>query len=393
MEFAQNETYNLNQIKQSLVDETYEFDGYIRFPVFEPKERIVDAPHYKDKIVQLAINNILKEAYVPTFIFDSYACIDGRGTHKCVDRIQHFIRKAKWEYGEDAYIVKIDFKKFFYSIDREILKKLLAKKIKCEKTLRLLYKIIDSARLIDLLGVPLGNTLSQICANIYLNEIDQYCKRKLSLKYYCRYMDDCIIIMPNKNSAQNLLRLLRIFARDKLHLSLNEDKSKIFPINQGVNAVGFKIYATHRLLRNDCKKKIKRKIKAMPHLIAEGKLTVQKAEQMLNSWRGHSKNSNSYNFVQGLVKKHDFIYISNKGTLKINKTKLGGDHVQPIKINCPHCSQPMEYWTKSDSIFCPQCKERIGVEPCEDELDHETAREELAEETAEETIEEPSEGD
>ncbi|NMB43490.1 MAG: RNA-dependent DNA polymerase, partial [Clostridiales bacterium] len=102
MTFAQDEVYSLMKLRQSLIDETYKFDGYIRFPVFEPKKRIIDAPHYKDKIVQLAINNVLKEVYNKCFIFDSYACIDGKGTHKCVDKIQHLMRKAKWEYGEET---------------------------------------------------------------------------------------------------------------------------------------------------------------------------------------------------------------------------------------------------------------------------------------------------
>ena len=141
MKFSLDEIYNLNNLKQSLEDESYQFDGYIRFPVFEPKVRIVDAPHFKDKIVQLAINNMLKEIYNPCFIFDSYACIDDKGTHKCVDRISHFIRKAKWQYGDDAYIVKLDVKKFFYTIDRETLKYLLPKKIKCKKSLRLILKM------------------------------------------------------------------------------------------------------------------------------------------------------------------------------------------------------------------------------------------------------------
>lgn len=107
IKFAMDETYNLRELKQSLIDETYQFEGYIEFPVFEPKERIINAPHYKDKIVQLAINNVLKEVYNPCFIYDSYACIDEKGTHKCVDRISKFMRKAKWQYGESAYIIKI----------------------------------------------------------------------------------------------------------------------------------------------------------------------------------------------------------------------------------------------------------------------------------------------
>lgn len=321
MEFSLDEIYNLKELRQSLIDETYKFDGYIRFPVFEPKERIVDAPHFKDKIVQLAVNNVLKEIYNPTFIFDSYACIDDKGTHKCVDRISHFIRKAKWEYGDDAYIVKLDVRKFFYSIDREILKILLAKKIKCKKTLRLLFKIIDSANLISLLGLPLGNTLSQICANVILNVLDNYCKRKMRIKYYVRYMDDSIIVARNKDEANEILELIGEFLKSELHLNLNEDKSKVFPLAQGVNAIGYKIYPTHRLLRNGSKKKIKRKIKAMPKLILDGKMSIQKAEQILNSWLGHSSHANSYNFINKIVAKYDFIEYKNK-KLCINKNQL-----------------------------------------------------------------------
>lgn len=318
IEFARDETLNLRQLRQSLIDETYCFDGYIRFPVFEPKERIVDAPHFKDKVVQLAINNVLKEVYNPTFIYDSYACIDGKGTHKCVDRIQHFIRKAKWQYGEEACIIKIDIKKFFYSIDREILKRILPKKIKCKKTLRLIFKIIDSARVISPKGLPLGNTLSQLCANITMNKADQFIKRKLRVRYCIRYMDDVILIVENKEKARLVLRKTEEYIKHNLHLDLHDKKTKIFPINQGVNAIGFKIHSTHRLMRNDCKKKIKRKVKAMPKLISEGKLTVHKAEQMLNSWMGHASGASSYNFIQKLIKDSGFIY-QHKKALKVRR--------------------------------------------------------------------------
>lgn len=326
MKFVLDEVYNLEKLRQSLIDETYQFNGYTRFKVYEPKERVINAPHFKDKIVQLAINNVLKKVYNPCFIYDSYACIDDKGTHKCVDRISYFMRKAKWEYGEDAYIIKGDIKKFFYTINRDTLKRLLPKKIKCKKTLRLLFKIIDSADILGLLGLPLGNTLSQICANIYMNQLDQFCKRKLSLKYYVRYMDDFIIIVESKDEANRVLSLVEGFVEEKLHLKLNKDKTKIFPIEQGVNAIGYKIYATHRLLRNDSKKKIKKKIKAMPDLINGGKLTIEKAEQMLNSWKGHAEHANSYNFIQKLIKKHDFLYLkkkrNGKTVFKIDVSKL-----------------------------------------------------------------------
>lgn len=325
MKFTLDEVYNLNELRDNLINGTYEFDGYTTFTVYEPKDRVINAPHFKDKIVQLAINNVLKEIYSPCFIFDSYACINNKGTHKCVDRIQHLMKKAKWDYGEGTTIIKGDVKKFFYTIDRQVLKDLLPKKIRCKETLSLLFKIIDSADTIDILGLPLGNTISQLCANIYLNELDQFCKRKLSLKYYIRYMDDVILFVKDKQTAKETLDSIIEFIEINLKLNLNKSKTKIFPLEQGVNAIGYKTYPTHRLLRNDSKKKIKRKIKAMPHLIKEGKLTIEKAEQILNSWLGHAKYGNSYNFIKKLIMKNNFLYITNKKgkkVLKINKYKL-----------------------------------------------------------------------
>lgn len=272
--------------------------------------------------MQLAIVEIIKDLYYPGFIFDSYACIDGKGTHKCVERISYFMRKAKWEYGEDAYIIKVDIKKFFYSIDRGILKKLIRKKIKCSKTLGLVYEIIDSADLIDEKGLPLGNTISQLCANITMNELDQYAKRNLRLKYYVRYADDVVAIVENKDEAIKNLKKIEAYLAEKLNLKINKNKTKIFPISQGVNTVGFKIHPTHKLMRNDSKKRIKRKMSKMKRLIEEDRLSMGKAEQIINSWYGHAKQADSYNFVNKITAKYDYIYLNSRDTLKINTNKI-----------------------------------------------------------------------
>jgi RNA-directed DNA polymerase len=311
-----DEIYNLLQLRTEIKSGTYSFSGYINFKVTEPKVREINAPHYRDKIVQLAINNVLKEIYQPKFIYDSYACLDDKGTHACVKRIYYFMRKAKWEYGDGATIVKIDIKKFFYSIVRGILKELIARTIKDEETLNLVYIIIDSADEIDVVGMPLGNTISQLCANIYLNEIDQYAKRSLSLRYYIRYADDIVAIVENKERAKEVLELIRVRVETKLQLKLNENKSKTFPIAQGVNAIGFKIYPTHMLLRNDSKKRIKRKLRKFRPMLIEEKISIEKVEQILNSWHGHAEQANVYGFVQSLLKRFDYIKLVNKKSKK-----------------------------------------------------------------------------
>lgn len=318
MKFKENESYNLNELRNKLLTGLWKFGNYTEFVVHEPKVRIINAPRYEAKIVQLAINNILKREFNKRYIFDSYACIDGKGNHKAVDRVSYFMRKAYSKYGEDAYIIKLDIRKFFYSINRDILKSILVRKIKCKETLTLIYLIIDSAEQIDELGLPLGNTLSQLFANVYMNELDQYCKRRLGVKYYIRYADDVIVFLENKEEANKILKEIKSFLDNDLGLVTNNHKTKIFPIEQGVNAYGYKIYRTHRLLRDDSKKKIKRKAKKFPRLIQEGKMTVLKVEQILNSWMGHAMRGDSHNFIIRLIKNNPYIYINSKGTLKVN---------------------------------------------------------------------------
>lgn len=337
--FAKDETYNLEALRSSIIDNSYTFSGYNRFVVFEPKERIVDAPRFKDKIVQIAINNILKDNRNRAFIYDSYACIDNKGTHKCVDRIYKFIGKAKWEYGEKAQIIKMDIAKFFYTIDREVLKKILTSKIDCAKTLALLFKIINSADVLDSLGLPLGNTLSQICANIYMDKLDQYCKRYSGIKYYARYADDIIVITKDKSEAIKTLDEMNKFIEKTLNLKANIKKTKFFPINQGVNTVGFKIHATHKLLRNDSKKRIKQKAKKLRSLIAGGKITPRKAEQIFNSWLGHANTGSSKNFIDSLILRNDYLFLDSKGKIRVNVDKLNGGKHEHSRDNMPKLRQ------------------------------------------------------
>lgn len=314
--FDKDKSYNIKMLVDSIRDKTYMPKEYIEFMVYEPKERVIHAPAFQDKLVQRMVYNILKGVYSNIFIKDSYACIVGKGTHAASDKTYHYLRKAKWEYGEKSYIVKLDIKKFFYSIDRGIIKSLYRKKINCAKTLWLLDKIVDSAPGGE--GLPLGNITSHTFANIIGNEIDQYCKRYLGIKYYVRYMDDIFMILPSKDDAKSVFNLCKNFIENSLSLRLNGNKSKIFPIKQGVNFVGFKTWCTHKLLRNSSKQNIKSRLRKIPYLIKGGKITTEKAEQMINSWHGHAMYGSSWNFIKNIIDKYNYIYLTNN-KLKIKR--------------------------------------------------------------------------
>lgn len=285
----------------------YRVGEYIRFKVYEPKERWVSAPRVRDKVVQFATHHIIKHVYEEVFISDSYACLDGRGTHAAVESVQRDMRIAEREFL-DPWIVSVDVSKFFYSIDREILKRILRKKIKCRKTLWLLDLIIDSSPEGET-GIPLGNVTSQDFANIYLNEIDQYAKRFLGVRYYTRYMDDMISIVDGKFAAQCLKEDMCNFLVDRLNMVANSKKSQIFPLAQGVNAYGYKVWTTHKLVRNDSKKRAKRRIKAMDRKMKAGIIEQAEVTQSVNSWLGHARHSNSYNLVKKIYRKYPYITI------------------------------------------------------------------------------------
>lgn len=299
---------NLVKLWRELKNETYIPSDYIEFKVYEPKERIINAPKIRDKIVQFSVHTVLQDVYYSKFINSSYACLEGRGTHRAVNKVQHNIRHCKWKNG-GGWILKMDVAKFFYSINRDILKRIIRKKIKDKKFLMLLDKIIDSSPEGEK-GIPLGNVTSQDFANIYLNEVDQYAKRYLGLKYYVRYMDDIIIVVPTKEEAQDARDKIIKFLDEKLDLKTN-NKTKIFPIEQGVNAYGFKIFTTHKLVRNSTKSAMKRRIKAMDRKIQSGEISEKYVQNCVSSWLGHARHSNSYNLSKKIFNKYKYIQVEN----------------------------------------------------------------------------------
>jgi retron-type reverse transcriptase len=300
---------NLVHLWRDLKDEEYEVGKYIRFKVFEPKERNISAPHIRDKTVQFAVHRVLKEVYKPVFIKGSFACQEDKGNHRAVEHLQHNMRVCKWKHG-GGWILKIDVKKFFYSIDRDILKRILQKKIKDEKFLRLLNKIIDSSPEGEK-GIPLGNVTSQDMANIYLDKLDQYCVRFLKAKYYTRYMDDVCIVTPTKEQAQEYLEKIKTFLEERLGLETNQ-KTKIFPLEQGVNAYGFKIWTTHRLLRDKSKQAMKRRIKRMDEKQKAGEMTKKEVIQAVSSWLGYARWSCSFNLCKKIFAPYPYIKVEGE---------------------------------------------------------------------------------
>lgn len=294
----------LKMIQKKLYEETYQFGTYQKFYVYEPKKREILAAPYRDRIVHTwYVKNFLETIFVPTFISTSYACIQNRGTHACAIAVKHTIRNLYHSpQYQGAYIIKMDVKKFFKNINRTILLNIIQRKVKDEKMIRLTAKILESARDFDSIpgvGIPIGNYTSQIFANIYLNELDQYAKHTLKCRYYYRYMDDICVIVSSKEKAKYILEKLTQFLREKLSLELNS-KTNIFKISQGVNFVGYKIGMKYVRIRNSSKKRLVSKLKLIEKKLQAQEIFVQDAKKLLAGNYGHMQIAD----IHGISKKY-----------------------------------------------------------------------------------------
>ena len=308
IKFEFNLENNLINILNSLSNKTYRLGKYFTFKIFEPKERFIQALPYRDRIVhQWYVEEFIKPYIVPKFINTSFACLTDKGTHKAVQEVQHQMQIYKRNFG-DFWILKCDIRKFFYSIDPCILFEILKKYIEDKD---LLYStqilIFNDPVYKDKVGIPIGNYTSQFFANIYLNELDQYIKRVLKIKYYTRYMDDFVLLLKNKQQCIDTKKIIEDFLAKNLRLELN-DKSRYYPYKMGVNFCGYRIFTTHRLLRTSSKKKIKKNIKNWNYRYNKNCLDLNHAMQSLNSWLGHASHCNSYMLSQKMVNNCAFIY-------------------------------------------------------------------------------------
>ena len=225
----------------------------------------------------------MEKYFIPQFINTSYACIKNKGMHKATLDLQKTMRKCKAKWN-NYYILKMDIKKYFENINKEIMYKILERKIKDRKVLWLTKEIIYSNK--GDIGLPIGNYTSQIFANIYLNELDKYVKHKLKCKYYFRYMDDSVILVKTKEEAKEILEKIRTFLKTNLELELNS-KTQIFKSKQGVNFCGYKINEYRLKIRDKGKIRLKKKIKELKYKIMQGEVTSKEAKKYLAGHLGY----------------------------------------------------------------------------------------------------------
>ncbi|HEX8974136.1 MAG TPA: reverse transcriptase domain-containing protein [Patescibacteria group bacterium] len=289
-EFEFNLENNLFELHELLKNKTYQHCNYTAFNVCDPKLRRIHKATVRDRVLHHAIFRVLYPIFDKCFIFDSYSCREDKGTHAAVDRLERFLQKASKNNKKNVFALKCDIRKFFDSIDQEILLEIIRRKIGGNDAIWLLEKILRSFPA----GLPLGNVTSQLFANIYLNELDQFIKHVLKEKFYLRYCDDFILLSENREHLENLINSIDEFLNSKLKLHLHPNKIIIRKRRQGIDFLGYVTLQNHRVLRTKTKRRVLKKIKNKHIELLKGNISEESFNQSWQSYFGILKHCKGY---------------------------------------------------------------------------------------------------
>lgn len=313
LEFTANLEENLITIQNELTWKTYEVGRYKEFFVYDPKKRLIMALPFRDRVVQWAIYRVLNPLLDRRYISHSYACRIGMGTHKVISKVQYWLRKLYRGSGR-TYALKMDVSKYFYRVDHGVLVGILERIIADRDLLEMLETIIRSETTdfglnlgdhgftggkVAGVGMPIGNLTSQMFANLYLNELDQYCKHALKTQYYARYMDDVLVLHPDKRYLRTIKERVEQFLAEHLKLQLN-NKTCIRSLEQGVEFCGYRIWPTHVKLRKKSALKMKHRLVGLRKRYARGDIGFAKANASVQSYMGIMKHFSSYSLRKSI---------------------------------------------------------------------------------------------
>lgn len=289
-DFALSQENNIFQLHAKLKNGHYRHANYISFFITDPKLRAINKAQVRDRVLHHAIVRAIEPLFERNFIYDSYSSRKEKGSHKAIKRLYQFAWKLSRNDTKIVWVLKCDIRKFFDSVDHEILLNLLKREISDQRVIKLLSEIIDSydsalenqrAK-----GIPLGNLTSQLFSNVYLNPLDQFVKRNLKAKYYVRYADDFVILSCDKESLEKNVSKLKKFLREYLRLELHPSKLTLRKFSQGIDFLGYVVFPHHTILRTKTKKRMIRKISKKQRELANNPESEKSFEQTIQSYLG-----------------------------------------------------------------------------------------------------------
>lgn len=283
-----NLDYYLTELQTMLREQTFTTSTYRTKLIYAPKLRVIYVlPFYPDRIVHHAIMNIMEPYFEGWFYEHSLACRKGKGIHSGSRLTMRYVSNYK-------YCLKGDFSKFYPSIKHDIIKKMLAHKIKDSRVLQLFNNIIDSVG--DDRNIPIGNYISQWLGNLYLNDFDRYCYEELHVHNYIRYCDDFVIFSNDKQYLRQCIPQLGKFISDRLELTFS--KLNLFPVSHGVDFLGYRHFPDKILLRKSTALRIKRRLALLYRKLINKSVSKEHAVGVIASTRGWVQHAYTFNFCK-----------------------------------------------------------------------------------------------
>ena len=309
MEFEYKLERNIFELAANLKRKSYMHGPYEKFVINDPKRRNVSKTTVRDRIVHHAVFKVLIEIFEPTFIANSFSCRVGKGTHKGFETLERMIGRESRNYTCSCFVLKCDVRKFFDSIDHRILRLILKKRVKDLDLVWLLEEIIGSfessfSKPSYAKGVPIGNLTSQIFANIYMNEFDQFMKQELKVKNYIRYTDDFVIVSKDRKYLESLIPRIGGFLTEKLELNLHPGKVFIRKNRQGIDFLGYVSMPHCRLIRDRTKRRILRRFEEMAMDYKAGVVTRDRYDQSLQSYLGVLSHADAHRLSERMINKY-----------------------------------------------------------------------------------------
>ena len=294
--------YELLRLREELTARTYRPGEFRTHWITRPKPRLISAAPYRDRVIHHALMNVLEPILERHFHPHSYACRKGKGTHAAADRLRRLMRRHR-------YVLQCDVRKYFPSIDHEVLKRIFRRLIRDREVLSLMDLIVDHSNAQEAVveyfagddlfsphqrrrGLPIGNLTSQWLANWYLSALDFFVTDHVGIGAYVRYCDDFLLLDDDPGALRAALR--KIVAKlATMRLRLHEHRSSVVPARTGARFVGYRIWPTHRLIRKPNIRQFRRRVRWMRRAYARGEAAWRDIRLRLDSWIGHARQANS----------------------------------------------------------------------------------------------------
>lgn len=289
LEFKEYDALNLARLAEEMSDGTYAAGKPTEFFILDPKRRLISALPFRDRVAQQAACLVVGPLFDVAMLPRAFACRQGKGTHAGVVALQSDLRRLGRD-GQPVYFLKTDFSRYFASIERGTLWRLIEAKVSCRATQRLLAAMVPR----DGIGLPIGSLTSQILANLYTGAtLDRHLQQTLGEAHWYRYMDDLVVLGSSSARLRRVKESIEQFSRETLGLRFS--KWQIAPASRGINFLGYRIWATHKLLRRDSVTRARRKIAAYR---AGGH--DERLRKFLGAWLGHARWADSRNLIRSL---------------------------------------------------------------------------------------------